>query len=166
MNWIWSDWHHFMHCQVLKLTMHALEYGFFRANEVEILTDTLSNACKSLTKLEDAWNEKYEKERAYFGETNRLAKAMTVIDSNPWNRGDTLREDLSTDLREESTVSGAQSNPNRGFSGIKDGSGSLSNPHRGNVFREETDFANMSRAIIKRNSFSNKYINTNSNSNE
>ena len=50
------------------MTMYALEYGFFNYLHVDRLVLALSKVVKSLNKLEYAWNEKYEKEKAAVGD--------------------------------------------------------------------------------------------------
>lgn len=67
-DYIWCDWHHFTHCEVLKLTMFVQEYGFFDIKDVEHQIAALLKVVKSLNKLEYAWNEKYEKAKQLTGD--------------------------------------------------------------------------------------------------
>jgi hypothetical protein len=53
---------------VLELTKSVLEYGFFTVQDLPKLSMTLVKVCKSLGKLEEAWNEKYQKEEDEFEE--------------------------------------------------------------------------------------------------
>lgn len=65
-NGIWCDYHHFTHVMVLDLTSKALEFGFFKLNDVNKLLKIICKVCRSLKLLEEGWNEKYEREKESF----------------------------------------------------------------------------------------------------
>ena len=62
LNGIWCDSHHFVHVTVLELTRICLEYGFFKSNLLYKISCAMVKVCQSLRKLEDAWNDKMEKD--------------------------------------------------------------------------------------------------------
>lgn len=70
-NGVWCNNHHFTMVSVLELTCVCLEYGFFDEKDVIKLAVAIQRACHSLNKLEDAWNEKMEKEEEEFKEELR-----------------------------------------------------------------------------------------------
>ena len=68
-NGIWCDSFHFAHVSVLHLVRNVFAYGFFgNAGKTELLalSSLMIKACQSLKKLEDAWNDKCEKEKDLF----------------------------------------------------------------------------------------------------
>jgi hypothetical protein len=83
MNGIWADSFHFAHVSVLECTRFALEYGFFRAKDCSMLVKVILQACQSMKKLQDAWNEKIEREEDEFKEEQRndFAKSLANMDT-------------------------------------------------------------------------------------
>ena len=68
-NGIWCDSFDFAHVSVLQLVRNVFAYGFFGGlgkTELLALSALMIKACQSLKKLEDAWNDKCEKEKDLF----------------------------------------------------------------------------------------------------
>ena len=74
-NGIWADSFHFAHLSILELTRVACEYGFVKADDCARLIKAIVQCTQSLKKLQDAWNEKAERDEDEFKEEMRT---MTI----------------------------------------------------------------------------------------
>lgn len=83
-NGIWADSYHFAYVSVLEMTKVACEYGFIRADDCARLIKTIVQATQSLKKLQDAWNEKAEREEDEYKEDLRTETIKTMFGADDW----------------------------------------------------------------------------------
>merc|ERR1711976_1079123 len=61
------------------MTRVACEYGFFSADDCATLVKYIVQACQSIKKLQDAWNEKCEREEDEFKEEQRSEAVKDLV---------------------------------------------------------------------------------------
>ena len=123
-NGIWCDSFHFAHVSILEMTRVACEYGFFTAEDCPTLVKGIVTACQSIKKLQDAWNEKCEREEDEFKEEERSEAVKDLV-------------------RDVDTMSRASESPLKGKGGLG-GLGTLLVAGASNKDNEDLEFKKLS----------------------
>lgn len=95
-NGIWCDCFHFTHVSILELIRVTCEFGFFKADDCTVLVKGIVQACQSIKKLQDAWNEKVEREEDAFKEDQRTEAVKDLV------RNDETSKASESPLKEKS----------------------------------------------------------------